>query len=202
MIAAVILAAGRSTRMGRPKLVLEIAGRTVLQHVVGHVRQSRCDPILVVVGDEADRVARDVRGPGVEIVVNERYREGMGTSIAAGLSALPPECEAAIILLGDQPRVTAATIDALIDAHRTTGKPLIASRYGAVTGAPTLIGRAMFDEARRLSGDVGGRWLMDRHPGLVGEVALAPDLAADLDTPEEFARVREAIETDSPPHSR
>jgi molybdenum cofactor cytidylyltransferase len=198
MIAAVVLAAGRSTRMGRPKLVLEIAGRTVLQHVVAHVRQSRCDPIVVVVGDEADRVARDVRGAGVEIVVNDRYREGMGTSIAAGIAALPPECEAAIILLGDQPRVTAASIDALIDAHRATGKPLIASRYGEVTGAPTLIGRAMFDEARRLSGDVGGRWLMDRHPDLVGEVPLSPDLAADLDTPEEFARVRAAIETDSP----
>lgn len=202
MIAAVVLAAGRSTRMGRPKLLLEIAGRTVLQHVVAHARQSRCDRIVVVVGDEADRVARGVRGPAVEIVVNERYREGMGTSLAAGISALPPECEAAIILLGDQPRVTAAFIDGLIDAHRTTGKPLVTSRYGGATGAPTLIGRALFDEARRLGGDVGGRSLMERHPDLVGEVPLSPDLAADLDTPDEFARLRDAIETDSPPKSR
>ena len=197
MIAAVVLAAGRSSRMGRPKLVLEIAGRTVLQHVLAHARQSRCDRILVVVGAEADRVVHDARGPGVEIVVNDRYREGMGTSIAAGVAALPQDAEAAIVLLGDQPRVTAGSIDALIDAYRTTGKPLIASRYGEVTGAPTLIGRALFEEARRLSGDVGGRWLMDRHPDLVGEVPLSPDLAADLDTPDEFARVRETIERDS-----
>ena len=150
----------------------------------------------------ADQVAAEVRGVGVRTVVNDRYGEGMGTSIAAGISALPAESEAAIILLGDQPRVTAASIDALIDAYRRTGKPLIASRYGAVTGAPTLIGRALFDEARRLAGDAGGRWLIDRHPDLVDEVPLSPDLAVDLDTPEEFARVRAAIETDSPPESR
>lgn len=202
MIAAVVLAAGRSTRMGRPKLVLEIAGRPVIQHVLGHVRRSHCDRIVVVVGDAADGVVQDARGPGVQIVVNERHREGMGTSIAAGISALPPECEAAVIVLGDQPRVTAASINALIDAYRTAGKPLVASRYGAVTGAPTLVGRALFDEARRLTGDVGGRWLIDRHPDLVAEVPLSPDLAVDLDTPEEFARVRAAIETDSPPNSR
>ncbi len=198
MIAAVVLAAGASTRMGRPKLVLEIAGRPVIRHVIDHLRRSRCDRIVVVVGDEAGGVAHDARGPGVQIVVNERHREGMGTSIAAGVAALPQDAEAAVIVLGDQPRVTPAAINALIDAHRTTGKPLIASRYGEVTGAPTLIGRAMFDEARRLSGDVGGRWLMDRHPEMVGEVPLPPDLAVDLDTPEEFARVREAIERASP----
>lgn len=185
--------------MGRPKLVLEIAGRTVIQHVVGHIRQSRCDGIVVVVGAAADQVAAEVRGPGVQIVINDRHAEGMGTSIAAGISALSPESEAAIILLGDQPRVSAASINALIDAYRTTGKPLVASRYGAVTGAPTLIGRVLFDEARRLTGDAGGRWLIDRHPDLVDEVPLSPDLAVDLDTPEEFARVRTAIEMNSPP---
>jgi len=131
-------------------------------------------------------------------VVNERHREGMGTSIAAGISALPQDAEAAVVVLGDQPRVTAASIDALIDAYRTTGKPLVASRYGAVTGAPTLIGRVLFDEARLITGDVGGRWLIDRHPDLVAEVPLSPDLAVDLDTPEEFARVRAAMERDSP----
>jgi molybdenum cofactor cytidylyltransferase len=198
MIAAVVLAAGASTRMGRPKLGLEIAGRPVIQHVVGHVRQSRCDRILVVVGDAADGVVQDAGNPGVQIVVNARHREGMGTSIAAGISALPQDAEAAVIVLGDQPRVTAASINALIDAYRTTGKPLVASRYGGVTGAPTLIGRALFDEARHLHGDVGGRWLIDRHPDLVEEVPLSPDQAVDLDTPEDFARVRSAIETDSP----
>lgn len=202
MIAAVVLAAGASTRMGRPKLVLEIAGRPVIQHVVVHVRQSRCDRIVVVVGDATDGVVQGARDPGVQIVVNERHREGMGTSIAAGISALPQDAEAAVIVLGDQPRVTAASINALIDAYRATGKPLVASRYGGVTGAPTLIGRALFDEARHIQGDVGGRWLIDRHPGLVEEVPLSPDLAVDLDTPEDFARLRAAIETDSPPNSR
>lgn len=198
MIAAVVLAAGRSTRMGRPKLSLELAGRPVIGHVIAHVRQSRCGLIVVVVGGDADRVSAGVQSPDIQIVRNERYAEGMGTSIAAGISALPPDAEAAVIVLGDQPRVTAASIDALIDAYRATGKPLVASRYRDARGAPTLLGRALFDEARRLGGDVGGRALIDRHPEMVVEVLLSPELAADLDTPEDLARLRHALETESP----
>ena len=90
-------------------------------------------------------------------------------------------------------------IDALIDAHRRTGKPIVASRYGSVIGAPTLIGRALFPEARRLAGDSGGRVLIQQHPDLVDEVRFPPAAAADVDTPEEFARLRAAIERDTPP---
>jgi molybdenum cofactor cytidylyltransferase len=189
MIAAIILAAGRSTRMGTPKLLLPLRGRSMLRHVIDHARGSRCDEIVVVVGEAADRVAAEARGPAVRVVVNERYREGMGTSLAAGIAALGAECEAAIVLLGDQPCVTAAAINGLIDAYRTTGKPIVASRYGAILGAPTLIGGACFHEARRLGGDAGGRSLIQRYPDLVAEVLLPPSAAVDVDTPEEFARL-------------
>ena len=199
MIAAVVLAAGRSTRMGAQKLLLPLGGRSVLRHVIDHARGSRCDAIVVVVGEAAERVAAEARGPGVRIVVNERYREGMGTSLATGISALAPDCEAAVVLLGDQPRLTAAMIDALIDAHHRTGKPIVASRYGDVTGAPTLIGGALFADAARLSGDAGGRVLIERFPARVAEVPLPAWAAMDVDTPEEFARLRDAVEKDAGP---
>lgn len=199
MITAVVLAAGRSTRMGTPKLLLALGGRSVLRHVIDHARGSRCDGIVVVVGDAADRVAAEARGPGVRIVVNERYREGMGTSLAAGISALAPDCEAAVVLLGDQPYVTAAVIDALIDAHRTTGKPIVASRYGDGMGAPALLGRPLFADARRLGGDAGARLLIQRYPDQVAEVPLSAAAAVDIDTPEEFARLRASVEEGTGP---
>lgn len=199
MIAGVVLAAGRSTRMGTPKLLLTLSGRSVLRHVVDHVRASRCGEIVVVVGETADRMAEEVRAPGVRVVVNDRYREGMGTSLAAGVSVLSPDCDAAVVLLGDQPCVTPEVIDALIDAYRRTHKPIVASRYGDVTGAPTLIGAALFNEARRLEGDVGGRFLIQQHPDLVEEVQVSPSVAVDVDTPEEFARLRAALEEGATP---
>src|SRR5579864_103420 len=194
MIAAVILAAGESRRMGTPKPLLTFSGRILLRHVIEQARASACQQIIVVLGARADDVAAAVRDPGVRIVVNERYREGMGTSLGAGIAALPPECEAAVVLLGDQPRIDAAVIDALIDVHRRTGKPLVASRYGGVAGAPTLIGRALFPEARGLQGDAGGRRLIRQHPDLVAEVPLPEAAAVDLDTPEDFARLKAAVE--------
>jgi molybdenum cofactor cytidylyltransferase len=185
--------------MGTPKLLLNLSGRSVLRHVVDHARASRCEEIVVVVGEAADRLTEEVRTPRVRVVVNDRYREGMGTSLAAGVSALPPECDAAVVLLGDQPCVTAEVIDTLIGAYRRTGKPIVASRYGDVAGAPTLIGATLFNEARRLDGDIGGRFLIQRHPDLVEEVQVPPSAAVDVDTPEEFARLRAAIEGETAP---
>lgn len=185
--------------MGTPKLLLTLSGRSVLRHVVDHARASRCEEIVVVVGDAAGLLAEEVRAPRVRVVVNDRYREGMGTSLAAGVSALPAECDAAVVLLGDQPCVTAEVIDTLIGAYRRTGKPIVASKYGTVTGAPTLIGGALFNEARRLDGDIGGRFLIQRHPDLVEEVEMPPSAAVDVDTPEEFARLRAALEEEPAP---
>jgi molybdenum cofactor cytidylyltransferase len=196
VIAALILAAGRSERMGTPKLLLNLAGRSMVRHVVEHARASRCEEVIVVLGEAADLVAPEARGPGVRFVLNERYREGMGTSLATGIAALPPECEAAVVLLADQPYVDSSAIDALIEAFDRTGKPLIVSRYGTVSGAPTLIGRACFAEARQLRGDVGGRLLIQRHPDLVEAVPLPRSAAVDVDTPEDLARLKETIEGD------
>lgn len=177
--------------MGAPKLLLEVGGRTLLARVIAAAQASRCSDILVVVGEHADRVGREAAGAGVRTILNPRYAEGMGTSLAAGIAALSPDCEAAVVLLGDQPCLDPGVIDALIEAHHATGKPIVAARYGAVVGAPTLIARALFAEAARLSGDTGGRPLIQRHPDLVAEVPLGSEAFSwDVDTPEDLERLR------------
>ena len=200
MITAVILAAGRAARMGAPKLLLEVGGKTLLARVITAARASRCDDVLVVLGEQAEEVGREAHAAGARTVLNPRYREGMGTSLAAGIGALPPECEAAVVLLGDQPCLDAAAINAIIDAYETTGKPIVASRYGSVLGAPTLIARALFGEAAGLTGDVGGRPLIRRDPERVAEVDLSSGMASwDVDTPEDLERLRRAVEGEQPP---
>lgn len=194
MITALVLAAGRSQRMGTPKLLLTLRGSTLVARAVAAARASRCDDVLAVLGEMADRVGPEASAAGARTVFNPRYREGMGTSIAAGIAALAPRCDAVIVLLGDQPCVRADTINALIDAHRTSGKPLVASRYGNVVGAPTLIARALFSEAASLSGDVGARPLLARHPDLVAEIPVPKEVAWDVDTPEDLARLREIVD--------
>ncbi len=200
MITAVVLAAGRSVRMGVPKLLLEVGGQTLLARVIDAARASRCDDVLVVLGEQAERVGREAAAAGARTVLNPRFREGMGTSLAAGIAALPFECEAAVVLLGDQACLDGNAINALIETYRATGKPIVASRYGTVVGAPTLIARSLFAEAAGLTGDVGGRHLMRRHPEQMAEVDLGPGMASwDVDTPEDLKRLRRALEGDRPP---
>jgi len=193
VIAALVLAAGRAVRMGSPKLLLPVGGEALLARVLRAARASRCDDVLVVVGAGAEDITAAAREAGARAVLNPRYAEGMGTSVAAGIAALPDECEAVVVLLGDQPFVGPEIINALIDAHRDTGRPLVASRYGTVRGAPMLIGRDLFDEARALDGDVGARVLLRRHPELVAEVDVGEGPASwDVDTPDDLERARRA----------
>ena len=200
MIAALVLAAGRAVRMGSPKLLARVGGHTLLERVIAAARASRCGDVLVVLGAGAEETGRVAVGAGARTVLNPRYVEGMGTSVAAGVAALPATCEAVVVLLGDQPFVTPAIIDALIDAHRSTGQPLVASRYGTVRGAPTLIARSMFEEAKGLSGDTGGRPLLQRHPDLVAEVDLGVGVAVwDVDTPEDLERAQRMSTGGTPP---
>jgi molybdenum cofactor cytidylyltransferase len=183
MIAAVVLAAGTSSRMGRQKLLLPMeGGRPLIRLSVEQVLAGGLDDVVVVLGRDADAVMGALAGMPVRPVVNPRYAEGQSTSLRAGLDALRPGTEAALIALGDQPLPEPELIRRLVAAHRQTRQPVVVPRYRDGRGNPVLFAAAVFDELRAVSGDQGGRGVVARDPGRVAEVAVDAPMPADVDT--------------------
>jgi molybdenum cofactor cytidylyltransferase len=184
-IAGIVLAAGMSSRMGQNKMLLAFAGETLLRGAARRALAGGLSPLMVVLGAEADRSAAELEGLPCSIVPNQRYQSGMASSIHAGLAALPPATGAAMILLADMPLVTPDMIRAMTQRYQETGAPLVISRYESVIAPPTLFDRRLFAEL--LAGD--GRQVVQSHR-VVAEVLDWPAAAlADLDTPEDYARL-------------
>jgi molybdenum cofactor cytidylyltransferase len=192
-IAGVLLAAGLSTRMGRNKLFLEIGGQSVLGRALAVALAARLDPLLVVVGHEADRVRAALSGTRALPVVNPDYARGLNTSLRTGIAALPEGTEAAVVMLADMPLVDAAMIDTLVARWRAAGAPLAVSRYGEVVAPPIVYGAALFPELRVLEGEGCGKAVIKRHRGEEIAVDWPAERLTDLDVPDDVARVREAI---------
>jgi molybdenum cofactor cytidylyltransferase len=187
VIAAVVLAAGRSQRMGENKLLLEHRGEPLVRHAVRALLSSRARPIVVVTGHEGERVAAALAGEPVALVHNPDYADGLSTSLRAGIAALPPEVEGALICLGDMPLVLSRHVDALIAAFDPVGAPICAPVDArGRRGHPVLWARRYFAEMDRLSGDQGARGLLDRYP-----VRAVPTgdlgVTTDVDTKEDLA---------------
>jgi molybdenum cofactor cytidylyltransferase len=192
MIAAIVLAAGLSRRMGRAKLLLEIAGQPVIRHTVRALARAApgVEDIVVVTGTEERRLQGALEGLAVRFIRNPRPEEGQGSSIAAGARALRPETRAAFVVLGDQPWIPATVFSTLIERLEQTGKPIVVPVYrGGTQGNPVLFGRAVFGELAALTGDAGGRGLVCARPDRVEHVTLDIDMPADLDTPEDYVRL-------------
>jgi molybdenum cofactor cytidylyltransferase len=188
-VAAIVLAAGRSTRMGRNKLMADLAGAPLLLRTVDAALSSRARSVVVVTGHEAERV-RTALGPrAVTIAHNPDYGKGLSTSVRSGLAALPPEVDAALICLGDMPRIDAGLLDRLIQAFNPIeGRAICVPTWQGKRGNPVLWGRQFFAEMAALTGDVGAKHLMADHPELVTEVPADDDgVLADVDTPEALA---------------
>jgi molybdenum cofactor cytidylyltransferase len=199
VIAAIVLAAGASTRMGRQKLTLPIAdGRALVRVVVDQVLAAGLDDVAVVLGRDADAVATILSGLPVRTVVNPRYAEGQSTSLRAGLDALRPGTAAALIALGDQPLSAPDVIRRLVTAFRETGRPIAAPVYRNGRGNPVLFAAALFEELRAVTGDRGGRDVIARDPARVSEVAVDAPMPADVDTPADYEAVRGAGEPEAP----
>ncbi|HLI07959.1 MAG TPA: nucleotidyltransferase family protein [Ktedonobacteraceae bacterium] len=204
-IAAVILAAGSSSRMGegRHKLLLPLAGRPVLAHVLDSVLASSARPIILVLGHRIDEVrahiASYLNNSAITIVENPAYLQGMSTSMRVGLQALMAQMtgtsteqsiSGAIILLGDQPLLTPQIIDALISTRQKTGKRIVAPLYEGKRGNPTLFDASLFPELLQVSGDEGGRGVLARHKEEVATVEARDTLANyDVDTWEAYQQV-------------
>ena len=165
-IAAIVLGAGRSSRMGGPnKLVAEIGGRPLIRIVVQEALASRARPVIVVTGHQHDRVEAVLKGLPVKIVHNPDYADGLGTSLRTGIAALPPEADGAIVCLGDMPQVDAAMIDRLIGAIDPDKGALIAvPTIDGKRGNPVVWSRRFFAELMTVEGDVGARYLIGRYP--------------------------------------
>lgn len=190
-IACIVLAAGRSTRMGSTnKLLADIAGKSMVRRVTETACASSGRPVLVVTGHMAGEVAAAVSGLDVGVVANPEYASGLASSLKTGIKALPRQCEGALIVLGDMPRITAGHLDRLIGAFRpdTIVVPVRAARYGN----PVLWPAKYFPELLRLEGDAGAKRLLGAHSALVREIDLGTDaIFADVDTPDELARMRQ-----------
>src|SRR5512137_2027685 len=146
--AAVILAAGPSRRMGSPKQLLEVDGRSLLRGAALTALSSSCRPVIVVLGAHADRVGRELLGLDVTVVRNEDWEDGLGSSVRCGIEAVrrEPGVGSVVLMLCDQPLVTPALIEQLVAAHRQGGATIVACEYAGTVGVPALFDRSVFDE--------------------------------------------------------
>jgi molybdenum cofactor cytidylyltransferase len=192
-IAAIVLAAGRSTRMGAAnKLLADIAGKPMVVHVVEAALASGARPVLVVIGHEASEVRAALAGLDVTFVVNPDYAAGLSSSLEAGIGAVPASADGALVLLGDMPRITAEHLDRLIAIFgEENGRCIVVPTHQGRRGNPVLWPSVFFAEMLQLEGDAGAKRLMATHAGDVREVDLGSDaIFADVDTPQELAQVR------------
>ncbi|HLM57503.1 MAG TPA: nucleotidyltransferase family protein [Pyrinomonadaceae bacterium] len=190
-VGAVILAAGSSSRMGRPKQTLHYRGESLLRSAALAALGAGCRPVVVVTGAHAELSRRELDGLDVREVSNPLWETGMASSIRAGVEGLlgaAPAAAAAVLMLCDQPHVTAEVISGLLAAHRDTGSPVVACEYGGSFGVPALFARSLFDELARLEGAAGAKQVVKRHASEAHFLSF-PKGEVDVDTPEDFSRL-------------
>lgn len=182
----IVLAAGASARLGRPKQLVHIAGRPVLQHVVANATALAGHAVTVVIGAHAAELSRLLGHSPASMIVNRHWEEGMASSIRCGLGAVPPAADAVLILLGDQVAVTADDLKRLAGAWKEQDSVIAAATYDQHVGVPAIFPRICFNELAELRGDQGARRIIERNTYRVVRVPM-PNGAVDLDTPEDLA---------------
>lgn len=192
-VAAIVLAAGRSSRMGHFKLLADIAGEPMVRRSVRAVIASGIGDVVVVTGHEADKVRDALAGLPVRLVHNPRFAEGLSTSLVAGLAALDPEPEGVLVALGDMPQVSSQLIGALVSAFRLDH--VVLPVHAGRIGNPILWPRSALAAMRELEGDAGARKLLQRFQDRIIEVSTDdPGIFADVDTPDALSAVRAQLE--------
>ena len=188
MISAVVLAASRATRFGRTKQLEVVRGKPLAQHAVDAAVEAGLDEVVLVLGHDAEAVRSAIRLPtNGRAVINHAYASGIASSLGEGLRGADPGADAAVVLLADQPGVTAAHVRALVDAFEHRRAAIVRLRFRSRPG-PALLSREVFAEALSLDGDEGARALMARHPGWVEDVEVSGDAPVDVDEPGDLER--------------
>lgn len=189
MVCAIILAAGRSRRMGAQKLLLPVGGQAMIARVTDAVLAGPVDDTVVVVGADAGHIAAALEGRRVRFVTNPDPDGEMLSSVRCGLRALPREAAAALIVLGDQPGIAPETVAAVVQGFRDSGRGIVVPTHAGRWGHPLLMAMRHRDEVLSRYDGTGLRGLLAAHPDDVFEVAAAmPGAIEDVDTPDDYAR--------------
>lgn len=190
-IGIIILAAGASSRLGRPKQLLPYKGKTLLQHAVHTAAVATAKPIIVVLGAVAETVQEEIAEKKVYVVKNSGWQEGMASSIRCGINELAkisPAAEGVILMVCDQPFVSVSILNSLLAAHRKTGKPVVACGYAETFGPPVFFHRSFFKELLQLKGDIGARAVVGQHADAVEVIPFAEG-TFDVDTERDFEQL-------------
>src|SRR5262245_42482677 len=190
MITAIVLAAGLSRRMGRPKLLLPVEGRPVIRHTVDRLLAAAMGEVIVVVGPEHEAIREALAGLPLRLVVNPAPEAGQASSVRHGIQALSPLTTSALIALGDQPWISVDVIRELQRAMAASGKRIAAPRYTDGLGNPVLFAAETFPELLALVGDRGARAVVEKDPARLAVVDVAAAMPSDIDTPEDYERLR------------
>ena len=192
-IGIILLAAGASLRLGRPKQLLPYKDKTLLRYSLEEAIASRAQSVVVVLGANADTLQKEVSGYPVHTTINELWQEGMASSIRSGIKAITeinPVIEGAILIVCDQPFITAELLNTLMFTHQTTGKGIVACTYGNTFGPPAFFHHSFFPELLQLKGDVGARSIVQKNIGNVEAIPF-PKGTFDIDTLKDYEFVKD-----------
>jgi molybdenum cofactor cytidylyltransferase len=198
VISGVILAAGQSRRLGTPKQLLELGGEPVIRHVLRHAASSNLNQVVLVVGFRAVEIADAAGEWSQNIVVNPDFASGQSSSLRLGLSAVDPQAEGVLFLLGDQPQVSSDVINMIVSAFTNGEGRILMPSYRGTTSNPVLFAREYFPEIARVTGDQGARNVLAAHLDEVAIVEIDMDPPLDVDSPQDY----ENLKTVWPPEER
>ena len=187
MISAILLAAGESKRMGKPKQLMPLGKTTMLEQTIDNLLNSKVSEVIVVLGHKAEEIMRKLTTKPVKIALNPVYHQGMSTSIITGLNLVDERARAVMLALADQPFIDSQSINRLIDEFCDHNKGIVIPTYQSRRGHPAIFAIKYKEELSGLKGDIGGRQIIEHHPDDVLEVAVdSPGINIDIDTTDDY----------------